>query len=670
MPLQQDYIQDLHQATRFSVVQSEVDALYGSKFQVIWVQYIFLRAPACARGSSQVLLCCLALFPSPPANLPCTTPPFHHTHTYQELHKAYYGDKTPWPSVAAIGSLCMSGKSPDAFFLCFYKEMTDRHLAASSHRPPQDIIDSWANYCALFDFVIAVKDVGITISEQWAFDVVHEFVYGFQSFCQFRSDLSRRDGRDLEVLAANPGAWNVATVASYLKRLVAVGNVAGVLAAAKAAGVASGDLDFHKGKLPAGAATPSKLHFDLGYFALVGLSRLECLLGDYTASLAALAPIDFGRNEYHQKVFSCYLHLYYHAGVSFLMLRRSKDAIRTFADVVTHVSRLAKSGALYAAAGSESQQSIKLAEKAASLLACALALCPGAPGKDAASGMGKDAARFFFEKLQLLETATDGGEFEQVFEKACPKFVSGAFPALDGEPSDHSREPVRRQVDLFGKMAQQQLGLAKIRSFLKLYTSIEVGKLAKFTEAKPDEIRSELLAAKRLMTQREVVEPSAGLAGDVRSALDVNFFVAASGLIQIDDGGDDAAAGGAVAAPRHEGFFMAEIMRAESMARQVLRRNLTRAHRRRRRRRLRSNAWSCRWFFCSVSSRARATCAEECPCVWFCGLQVCCCFCGCSKALTDSDTPLSVLCLCHSGPRGGEAPRRGEDGGARGPEDP
>ena len=33
-PLPQDYIMDLHQATRFSVVQSEVDALYGTKFQV------------------------------------------------------------------------------------------------------------------------------------------------------------------------------------------------------------------------------------------------------------------------------------------------------------------------------------------------------------------------------------------------------------------------------------------------------------------------------------------------------------------------------------------------------------------------------------------------------------------------------------------------------------
>ena len=62
----------------------------------------------------------------------------------------------------------------------FYKEMTDRQLAASKHTSAQAKVDAWANYCALFDTVVAAQDCALTISEQWAFDVVHEFVYSFQ----------------------------------------------------------------------------------------------------------------------------------------------------------------------------------------------------------------------------------------------------------------------------------------------------------------------------------------------------------------------------------------------------------------------------------------------------------------------------------------------------------
>ena len=85
-------------------------------------------------------------------------------------------------------------------------------------------------------------------------------------------------------------------------------------------------------------ATPCRLSFDLGYFALFGLSRLECLLGDYHASLEVLAPVDlFSDHEYYHKVFACYLQLAYHAGVAYLMARRFSDAKRTLAHVVLKV---------------------------------------------------------------------------------------------------------------------------------------------------------------------------------------------------------------------------------------------------------------------------------------------------------------------------------------------
>jgi hypothetical protein len=66
----QDYIFDLHQATRYAQAQNEVDSLYGAKFQ--------------------------------------------------ELSKTYYNDKSAWPSPESIASLVndpVTGKGVDELFL-------------------------------------------------------------------------------------------------------------------------------------------------------------------------------------------------------------------------------------------------------------------------------------------------------------------------------------------------------------------------------------------------------------------------------------------------------------------------------------------------------------------------------------------------------------------------
>lgn len=541
-----DYIFDLHQATRFSCLRSEVDALYGAKFQ--------------------------------------------------ELSKMYYGDKTAWPAPATIASMTPApvGKGADEFFLCFYKEMADRHFFANGRPTAQDSVDAWANYCKLFDMVVANANGGaaspshMVANEQWAFDVVHEFVYSFQGFAQYRADVSRRDPEDMAVLRAHPGAWSVQAVAEKLRALVKCSRVETVLSAAAAQGLSASQLDLDKpvpGSPDSNVQAPSKLHFDLGYFALVGLSRLECLLGDYHGCLACLGPhIDLaGDNEYYHKVFNCQVSLSYHCGLAYLMSRRYFDAIRTLGGIVGHVNRLSKTGALYSM-GVDEQAAKKTAERCTSLLSIAVALTPGSSVEDVVHSLPKDAQRSFAESVASLEgaSAADGAsDLEAVFEKVCPKFVTGALPdylnfksAGGTSATSNHFEPVRRQVELFGKMASTQLALGKLRSFLKLYTAIEVDKLAKFQDATSDEVRSELLSSKLLASQVEgsKLEGSksstsslkGALSGSIRSTLDVHFFVE-DGLIHIEDFGD---ASGLIQ-HSHEHFFMAEIQRLDGVTAKV-----------------------------------------------------------------------------------------------------
>lgn len=169
---------------------------------------------------------------------------------------------------------------------------------------------------------------------------MHEFLYQFQGFCQFRTTTYTAaakvaDDPDksppshiaeaLDALNQNRDAWAVETVLFYLHRLVDVGT---------------------KSK------NASATYRFLAYFSSVTLSRLECLLGDYRASIAALDVIydpeaelvAVGEDmkspeELINYVFPARLSLTYHAGVSNLMLRRYKDSASILGGICLFMQR-------------------------------------------------------------------------------------------------------------------------------------------------------------------------------------------------------------------------------------------------------------------------------------------------------------------------------------------
>ena len=81
----------------------------------------------------------------------------------------------------------------------------------------------------------------------------------------------------------------------------------------------------------------------IGYFSLVGLLRVHCLLGEYETALRALGPIQPFKtsNLLTPKVAGANIALYYYAGCSYLMLQRYLDATRSFNIVLTYINRCA-----------------------------------------------------------------------------------------------------------------------------------------------------------------------------------------------------------------------------------------------------------------------------------------------------------------------------------------
>ena len=151
---------------------------------------------------------------------------------------------------------------------------------------------------------------GAHIVPDWGFDIMHEFVYQFQGFCQLRTRNSSKE--DLDLLAENKDCWAVETVMYYLHALVNV-----------------------SGSTPACSKAPGQIQGILGHFAILSLSRLSCLLGDFSSSLTSLSPLSlFSTTEMFSSIFPARLSLFYHAGVSFFVLRRYRDAARVMQDMV------------------------------------------------------------------------------------------------------------------------------------------------------------------------------------------------------------------------------------------------------------------------------------------------------------------------------------------------
>jgi translation initiation factor 3 subunit L len=232
--------------------------------------------------------------------------------------------------------------------------LTHRHYLGYSKTNFKDHVNGWNIYCSLFDQVIAMADdvveqqsssptqqrqQGWVLLPEWAFDIMNEFVYEFQGFCQFRTTqaaqtvLSVTSTGDLAPISENSildqllkhkDMWAVEQVFHYLHRLCTYVHSA--------------------------APTVTRAHRTLGIFASVALSRLECLLGDYHASLAALSPLywsspspspsptDTSTLDEVNSVFLAKLSLAYHAGISYLMLRRYKDAIRVMSDMCVQLA--------------------------------------------------------------------------------------------------------------------------------------------------------------------------------------------------------------------------------------------------------------------------------------------------------------------------------------------
>ena len=126
--------------------------------------------------------------------------------------------------------------------------------------------------------------------------------------------------------------------------------------------------------------------------------------------------------------------------------------------------------------------------------------------------------------------------YESLFVFGSPKFITPT--ALDATLGDNYKLQVRQ----FNKQMAAQHESHKLRSYMKLYTSIETQKLAAFHDQSDEAFTSLLLSYKHQMRQEEAD-------GEFREALDIHYHLNGN-MVNVDE---------AEKQRRFEDYFMKEI---------------------------------------------------------------------------------------------------------------
>ncbi|TPX41815.1 hypothetical protein SeMB42_g05275 [Synchytrium endobioticum] len=407
-----------------------------------------------------------------------------YENSFNKLTERFYGKNSRWADPALVSEFVKD----DPVFIILYKELYYRHVYARLSPTIDDRINSYINYCDLFNYILNLSEgpTDLELPNQWLWDIIDEFIYQFQSFCTYRSKVKSKNEEEIGLLRDRPDVWNVHNVLNVLYSLMSKSRINEQLYVTKT----GGDVTSIAGEF--GCRTLYKM---LGYFSIIGLLRVHCLLGDYVLALKTMDNIELNKKGMFARITACHVTTYYYIGFAYMMMRRYSDAIKTFSHISLFISRTKQ----YHSRNHQYDDITKKSEQMYALLAMCVALCPQVVDENVDTLM-REKYGDQLSKMQRNETSAMA-VFEELFNFACPKFISPVAPNYD-DPKNTPQIPTALQTRIFLSEVRQQLYISTIRSYLKLYTSLGVDKLATFLDLPSEELRTQLLTFKHKTRQR------------------------------------------------------------------------------------------------------------------------------------------------------------------------
>lgn len=334
--------------------------------------------------------------------------------------------------------------------------------------------------------------------------MIDEFIYQFNHFCTFRNRLARNQAsspnpEDAQVLRDNTDTWSAYIVLNILYSMIQRSEMNQQLQAYKA--------NREPIDVVSSEYAKRQLYRLLGYYSILGLLRIQCLLGDFSLALKVLDDIEMTRRPMFNRVLAAQISTFYYIGVSYMMMHRHSDALKNFSHAVILVTRqkfLQKHGN-----NAQFDSITKKVDQMYALIAICASLSPGARLDDTVNTTLREKLGDAFAKLQR------GGPeslpiYEDLFRGSCPKFISPTPPDFDRP--EYNIDPIEHHISVFmSRVRVIQTHVPALKSYLKLYHTMDLPKLAGFLEVSPDKLRSLLMVMKSQGSQIKHKEGGEGL---------------------------------------------------------------------------------------------------------------------------------------------------------------
>lgn len=471
-----------------------------------------------------------------------------YENTFPKLTEQYF-KQSSWPEAEVVAPLVDN----DMLFLILYRELYYRHIYARVQGGPSILqrFESYHNYCNLFNYILSSETpVTLELPNQWLWEIIDEFIYQFQSFQQYRAKLHKKTEEEVEILKENTRKWDVLQVLNVLHSMVDKSNINKQLE------------EYTAGRSPdavAGEFGRHSLYKFMGYFSLVGLLRLHSLLGDYYQAIKVLENIELNKKGLQSRVPGCQITMCYYVGFAYMMMRRYADAIRTFSNILLYIQR---TKTMFQTKTYQNDQINKQTDQMYVLLAICLVMHPQRIDESLHSMLKE---KQYSERTNKMANG-ELDMFESSFSYACPKFLSPFAPSFDlmatsgeGAVPPH-KEPARLQLNVFMDEVRQQMQLPIVRSYLKLYMSMPLDKLANYMGVDVDELETHLLCFKhKMMNVVWTKGATSGLEGGFQSESEVDFFIDKN-MIHIADTKVDR---------RYGDFFIRQILKFDEINRKL-----------------------------------------------------------------------------------------------------
>jgi len=462
----------------------------------------------------------------------------------QHLYESEYPYQTskhykaaPWPTGAAISDMVDN----DENFLVLYKQLYYRHLYV--RKLAVDITGHFAsfqNYIELFNILLGLTREApeFEIPSSWCWDMMDEFVYQFSSFHSFRSspDMTESDKAQLE---KQPHAWSAQTVVTFLLYFARNGDVMPGMSK------------------PTSGVEPHIIFEALGIYALIGMLRVNTIMGDYIGGIELVEDIDFSGAHEHICVPAAHASLHYHLSFAYLVTRQYADCIRCAREGLLY---LARNKALIPRTYQQNNIN-KMQEQMFGILALATSLVPQSLNE----GLGQIMRERYTQQLQRMRNM-DLDAYKEVFCSVAPKFVP---VSVTNDTKASLSEGLEMQCEVFLNEVRAVQKIPDIYSYLKMCTSINVKRLATFLGEDMDAIPRRLLYLKhkthsgskysrknrmdsKMLEGKKTKDTSSGTKTKETSS-DIQFMIS-EGMVHIAERKKE---------KQHADFFIREILRYE-----------------------------------------------------------------------------------------------------------